>query len=65
MDEISQSSHISLEEQIRDVEREIKLREQSYPRFVTAKKLTQARADRQLETMRAVRETLRRVQRYG
>lgn len=35
-------------------EREVKLRERVYPRFIEAKKLSQAQADRELGAMRAI-----------
>jgi hypothetical protein len=43
------------------LKREITLRRRAYPRFVEAKRMTQERADRQIETMEAVLETLLRV----
>jgi hypothetical protein len=48
----------SIDEQIACVEREIRLREFVYPRRVRDKRLTQAKADRELETMRAIKATL-------
>lgn len=35
-------------------EREVKLRERVYPRFIEQKKMTQAQADRELGAMRAI-----------
>ena len=46
--------------QIAEVEREIALRRRVYPRWTAAGRLTQAAADRQIETMEAVLATLRR-----
>lgn len=48
----------NLVEQIAEVRREIAMRERVYPRFVANGKLTQAKADRALATMRAVLMTL-------
>lgn len=47
--------------QIREVEREIEMRRQVYPRRVAARAMTQALADRQIAVMEAVLATLRRV----
>jgi hypothetical protein len=49
----------SLAEQILAVEREIRMREQVYPRRVAAAKMSQKAADREIATMRAVLDTLR------
>lgn len=51
----------TLAEQIREVRREIEQRETHYPRFVRNGIVTQARADRQLASMRAVLDTLERM----
>lgn len=53
----------TIEEQIAEVEREIRLREVVYPRWVAMPKpkLSQAQADKQLGRMRAVLATLERV----
>jgi hypothetical protein len=40
------------------VEREIRQRERAYPRFVFNRKMTQAKADREIELMRAVKVAL-------
>ncbi len=58
-------AQVSLEEQIACVERELAFRQRVYPRWVKAKppKITQAKADQELERMRAVRETLLELQR--
>lgn len=48
----------SLADQIECVKREIAMRESVYPRWVGARKMTQAKADRELACMRAVLETL-------
>ena len=49
---------IPLSEQIEAVEREIRLREAHYPRWVEQKKLIQKTADLELARMKAVRDTL-------
>lgn len=49
---------ISLEEQIECVDRELRLREAHYPRWVEQKKLTQKTANEELNRMKAVRQTL-------
>ncbi len=53
----------SLIEQIACVRREIAMRERVYPRWVAAEKMKQAKADEELATMRAVLETIIRVER--
>jgi hypothetical protein len=52
---------ITLEEQIAEVERELALRHRVYPRWVAAKQLSPAKADRQIATMESVLCTLRSV----
>ena len=47
-----------IDEQIASVEREIKMRERVYPRWVEAKRMTQAKADHELEAMKCVLVTL-------
>ncbi len=51
----------TLDEQISDVSREIHMRESLYPKWVQAKKMTQYRADYQLECMCAVLLTLQNL----
>ena len=58
------SLDIPLSVQIACVEREIRMREQVYPRWVQAKKMSQTRADGEIAAMRAVRETLLRLQKF-
>jgi hypothetical protein len=41
------------------VEREIRMRERVYPRWVSAGRMTQARADQEIALMREVAEVLR------
>lgn len=52
---------IDLTAQVQEVEREIKLRRRVYPRWIADGRLSQGAADRQIETMKAVLATLRRV----
>ena len=49
---------ITLADQCRCVEREIKMRESVYPRWVASGKMSQGRADREIAMMRAVLKTL-------
>ncbi len=51
----------SLAEQVLCVEREVRMREQVYPRRVANKNMSQKAADRELATMRAVLDTLRKI----
>lgn len=52
---------ITLDEQLEEVKREIGLRRRLYPRWVTDGKMSQAKADRGIAAMEAVRETLERL----
>lgn len=52
---------ISLEEQIAEVERELRLREHVYPRFIESKKMRQEKADKCMAAMRAVLSTLQSI----
>ncbi len=52
----------TLQEQIAEVEREIELRNKVYPRWIEKKRLTQRRADRLIEIMWAVRNTLKELE---
>ena len=52
---------ISLEIQIASVRREIVIREHVYPKWVAAGKMELYMAEREIETMKAVLETLRRL----
>jgi hypothetical protein len=49
----------SIDEQIASVEREIKMREQVYPRRVADRRMTAEKAEHELAAMQAVLETLR------
>ena len=52
------TNEITLDQMIQCVDREIGMRERSYPRWVEQKKLLQATADQELARMRAVRDLL-------
>lgn len=54
-------STVPLEEQIKEVKRELGLRERVYPRWIAAKKLWPDDADRHMAAMRAALETLHEV----
>lgn len=49
----------STEEMIGECEREIRQRENVYPRLIAQGRLTKPRAERQIEVMRAIIERLR------
>jgi hypothetical protein len=53
---------LTLDAQIKEVAREIALRRRVYPRWVAAEKLSQTAAERQIEVMEAVKESLHRLQ---
>lgn len=48
----------SISEQIKCVEREIDMRKRVYPRLIISGKMTQGQADRELDLMKAVYQTL-------
>ncbi len=52
---------VSIDDQIACVEREIRMREQVYPRWIAQRKLTQPTADKQIAGMKAVLDTLQTV----
>lgn len=52
---------MTLDEQIKCVGREIGLRKAVYPRFVTSGKISQPKADHELQAMSAVYETLKQL----
>lgn len=52
----------TLQEQIACVSREIHMREHVYPRWVQAKKMSQNKADYELQTMREVLYSLTKLQ---
>lgn len=51
-------SAVPIQHQVECVRREISMRERAYPRWVADKRMTQKKADQELEMMRAVLETL-------
>jgi hypothetical protein len=58
---VDEGRGMTLEEQIKSVEREITMRERVYPRWVAAGKMKQEKALFEIAAMRAVLETLKRV----
>lgn len=54
---------VSIDDQIRSVQREIRMREHKYPQWVAAGRMSPKQADDELNAMRAVLSTLFRVQR--
>lgn len=62
---MARDGDISIERQLQCVKREIRMREQVYPRLVKAKKMTQAQEDEELEEMRAVEATLEELREQG
>lgn len=52
---------ISLDDQIKAVEREIGMRHRVYPRFVENKKMSAEKAAAEMDAMKAVLETLKRI----
>lgn len=55
-------SGVSLADQIKAVEREIGMRRRIYPYRVSTNKMTQAEADKESDAMKAVLESLHRLQ---
>jgi hypothetical protein len=53
---------VPIERQVACVERELRFRERVYARRVADRKMTQAKADDELEAMRAVLATLQSVE---
>ena len=56
---------VSIEEQIASVEREIRMRESAYPRWVEQRRMTVKTAEHEITCMQAVLATLRRVEATG
>lgn len=50
---------ITLSEEIACVERELRLRLRVYPRFVSTKRMTKEKAEREIELMRSVVDRLK------
>ena len=55
-------AEMSLDNQIKAVEREIAMRKAVYPKRIAAKAMTQERADHEITAMEAVLRTLRRLE---
>lgn len=53
---------ITIEDQIKAVEREINMRRRVYPKWVENKRMSQEKADKEIAAMQAVLETLKEVQ---
>ena len=53
---------ITIEQQLACVQREIKMRERVYPKWVGSGKMQAAKANYELQAMRAVAETLKGLQ---
>ena len=58
-DLFGEDAHTSLHGQIACVEREIKMRQRVYPRWVEQERMTQRKADEEIESMQAVLATLK------
>lgn len=56
---------ITIEDQIKAVEREISMRRRVYPNWVASKRMSQEKADKEIKNMEAVLETLKEVQKQG
>lgn len=65
MTDLFPDARIDLAAQIKCIEREIEMRKRAYPRFVEARKMTQSRADYEIEAMRAVLESLQRLRGFA
>lgn len=50
---------VSIEDQIREVQRELDMRREVYPRRVAKRAMTQQKADRQTKVLEAVLDTLK------
>ena len=56
---------VTLLEQISCVEREIRMREKVYPKWVEQGRMKQDKADREIETMKEVLNTLTKLREKG
>ena len=56
---------VQLSDQVACVKREIAMRERAYTRWVASGKMTQRKADQELAAMKAVAETLGKLQTEG
>lgn len=52
---------VTLEQQIASVQREVRLREENYPKFVAEHRMRQDKADHEIAAMRAVLTTLKSI----
>jgi hypothetical protein len=52
---------VSIEEQIASVEREIRMRESAYPRWIEQRRMTAKTAEYEIACMRAVLATLQQI----
>lgn len=52
---------INIQDEIACVEREIKMRERVYPRWVSEKKMTQEKSDREISLMKVVLKRLQDI----
>lgn len=62
---MSETYDVSIDAQVRCVEREIAMRERVYPRWVQSGRMTPNKAREELVTMRAVLGSLQREQAKG
>ena len=56
---------VTIEDQIKAVEREISMRRRVYPNWVASKRMSKEKADKEIAAMEAVLETLKEVQKQG
>lgn len=54
------SANISIDEQVQCAKRELGFRERCYPRWVTERRMTQEKADKEIACMQAIIVTLER-----
>lgn len=65
MADLFEREPISLDEQIAELERELRQRERVYPRLIASGQLTKLRAERQVLVMQAALATLRAARDRG
>jgi hypothetical protein len=58
----SLSAKFSLAQQIEEIERELRLRAEVYPRWIASGKMKKSVADYHMDRMRAVFDTLKRIE---
>lgn len=56
---------IEIEDEIQELERELRLRKVVYPEFVSARRLSQAKADRQIAVLESAIGSLHRLKGLG